>query len=238
VSETGPAEQPSQAKASPDVTPADTPDWAGARALLLAEPDLIREDPELLAQLDLRPHAPNVVDFAHPRLARRALSREQDMAVRRELEAVAQANFAAQAQAYACVVDLLEARNHADLARRVDEGARLRFGLAAGVLLLEGPGRAPAGWRGVKAGTADALLGPQGLSRMGPPLNPGLVFGEAAEQIGSVALVRLAIWSPARQGVLAFGAAEPDGFTADMGAELVAFIARVVERMAERWPVL
>jgi hypothetical protein len=38
--------------------------------------------------------------------------------------------------------------------------------------------------------------------------------------------------------VLAFGAAEPDGFTADMGAELVAFIARVVERMAERWPVL
>jgi hypothetical protein len=227
-----------EAGSSPDATPANAPDWSETRARLLAEPALIREDPELLAELGLRPHAPNVVDFAHPALVRRALSHAQDMAVRRELEAVAQANFAAQAQAYACVVDILEARNHADLARRVDEGARLRFGLAAGVLMLEGPGRAPAGWRGVKAGTADALLGPQGLSRMGPPVDPGLVFGEAADRIGSVALVRLAIWSPARQGVLAFGAAEPDGFTADMGAELVAFIARVVERMAERWPVL
>jgi hypothetical protein len=45
------------------------------------------------------------------------------------------------------------------------------------------------------------------------------------------------MWSPARQGVLAFGSPDPDGFTADMGCELVAFLARVVERTAERWPV-
>ena len=44
--------------------------------------------------------------------------------------------------------------------------------------------------------------------------------------------------SPSRQGLLAFGSADPDGFTEDMGAELVAFLARVVERTAERWPVL
>lgn len=220
------------------MTPANAPDWTEARALLLAEPDLIRQDSELLAELGLRPHAPNVVDFAHPALIRRALSRDQDTAVRRELEAVARANFSAQAQAHACVVDILEARNHADLARRVDEGARLRFGLVCGVVALEGPGRAPAGWRGLKAGAADALLGCQGLSRMGAPLHPERIFGEKADDIGSAALVRLAIWNPARQGVLAFGAAEPDGFTQDMGAELVAFIARVVERMAERWPVL
>ena len=30
----------------------------------------------------------------------------------------------------------------------------------------------------------------------------------------------------------------PEGFTAQMGCELVAFIARVVERTAERWPIL
>jgi hypothetical protein len=51
-------------------------------------------------------------------------------------------------------------------------------------------------------------------------------------------MVRMAIWEPARQGLLAFGSPEPKGFTADMGAELVAFLARVVERTAERWPVL
>jgi uncharacterized protein YigA (DUF484 family) len=53
-----------------------------------------------------------------------------------------------------------------------------------------------------------------------------------------MALVRLALWEPSRQGLLAFGSADPDGFTADMGAELVSFLARVVERTAERWPVL
>jgi uncharacterized protein YigA (DUF484 family) len=56
--------------------------------------------------------------------------------------------------------------------------------------------------------------------------------------VQSTALVRMAIWEPARQGLLAFGSTEPHGFTPDMGAELVSFIARVVERTAERWPVL
>mgnify|MGYP006199117499 CR=1 FL=1 len=36
----------------------------------------------------------------------------------------------------------------------------------------------------------------------------------------------------------AFGSPEDDGFTPTMGCELVAFIARVVERTAERWPIL
>ncbi|MGM9451549.1 DUF484 family protein [Klebsiella sp. K47] len=35
----------------------------------------------------------------------------------------------------------------------------------------------------------------------------------------------------------AFGSGEDDGFTPAMGCELVAFVARVVERMAERWPL-
>ena len=83
----------------------------------------------------------------------------------------------------------------------------------------------------------DALLGPDGLCRMGSPLHAEGLFGEAAAQIAGVALIRLAIWSPARQGVLAFGSPDPEGFTHDMGAELTAFLARVVERTAERWPV-
>ena len=64
---------------------------------------------------------------------------------RKRLEATARANFAAQAQTHAAVIDLLESRNHADLARRVADMARLRFGLAAGVVALEGPRRSAAG---------------------------------------------------------------------------------------------
>jgi len=56
--------------------------------------------------------------------------------------------------------------------------------------------------------------------------------------VKSMAMVRMAIWEPARQGVLAFGSPDAKGFTPEMGSELVAFIARVFERTAERWPVL
>jgi len=88
-------------------------------------------------------------------------------------------------------------------------------------------------------GQVDLLLGgPQRLARMGfVPTARGL-FGDRADRVQSMAMVRMAMWEPSRQGLLAFGAFDPEGFTEDMGTELVAFLARVVERTAERWPVL
>jgi len=206
---------------------------------LIDNPDFLRADPGLLAQLGLRLDAANVVDFGPAALARVHAAHKRESTVRRKLEATAQANFAAQAQTHAAVVDLLEARNHADLARRVDELSQLRFGLSAGVVALEGPGRTPAGWRMLVEGQVDLILGDsQSRARMGfMPTALGL-FGERAEQVRSMALVRTAIWEPARQGLIAFGSPDEDGFTEDMGAELVAFLARVMERTAERWPVL
>jgi uncharacterized protein YigA (DUF484 family) len=210
-------------------------EWPQVRDFLLSAPDRLKADGELLGALGLRLHHDNVVAF--PALARQVAAHERETGARKKLEAVARANFAAQAQTHAAVVDLLDSRNHADLARRLDEIARLRFGLTAAVIGIEAPGRAPAGWRALPQGSADRLLGPQKLARMGEPMHSDALFGEESEQVKSVAMVRLAIWTPARQGVLAFGSREDAGFAPDMGAELVAFLARVVERTAERWPV-
>jgi uncharacterized protein YigA (DUF484 family) len=209
------------------------------RAFLQANPELLRDDEDLLAALGLKVAGDNVVDFGPAALARVHAAHKREASVRRKLEATARENFAAQAQTHGAVIDLLESRNHADLARRVDDLAQLRFGLAAGVLALEGPENTPAGWRPLVEGQVDMILdGHQRLHRMGfAPTALGL-FGERAEQIQSMAMVRLAIWEPARQGLVAFGSTDPQGFTPDMGAELVAFLARVVERTAERWPVL
>jgi uncharacterized protein YigA (DUF484 family) len=54
---------------------------------------------------------------------------------------------------------------------------------------------------------------------------------------GSVALIRTEPW-PGRAGLLAFASADPEGFTPDMSAELIAHLAQVVERISARWPVL
>jgi uncharacterized protein YigA (DUF484 family) len=214
------------------------PEWKRISAFLRERPSLIRDDAELLADLGLKVRTDNVVEFGPAALSRLSAAKTREKAARRALEATARANFAAQAQTHAAVIDLLEARNHADLCRRIDETARLRFGLVAGVIALEGPEAVPAGWRSVTPGGADGLLGDSSLSRMGEPRAAQALFGEAGARVGSVALARITLWEPARQGVLAFGAGEADAFTEDMGAELVAFLARVVERTAERWPVL
>jgi len=219
-----------RAKASDD-------DLSELKARLKAHAEDIRADPEFLAEIGLRPDVANIVDFGPVALSRVSAAHARETGKRKRLEAMAQANFAAQAQTHAAVIDLLDARNHADLYRRLDQLARLRFGLAAGVVALEGPGPVPAGWRALVEGQVNMILGPSNLARMGRlPTTVGL-FGELGPEVGSVALVRLAMWTPARQGVMAFASSDPTAFTADMGEDLVAFLARVLERTAERWPL-
>jgi len=209
------------------------------RRFLSDNPQFLTGDDGLLDELGLRVAQGNVVDFGPAVMARVHAAHQREANQRQQLEETARANFSAQAQTHGAVVDLLDARNHADLARRVDDLARQRFGLAAGIIALETDGHPPAGWRMLVEGQVDMILaGPQRLARMGfAPTALGL-FADQAQPIQSMAMVRMAIWEPARQGLLAFGSAHPEGFTEDMGTELVAFLARVVERTAERWPVL
>ncbi len=210
--------------------------WPSVRGFLVSHPNLIREDGELLHDLGLRHSAANVLEFGPAALAHHVDAHRRESSARIELETTARANFAAQAQTHAGVVDILESRNNTDLARRLDETAKLRFGLAAGTLAVEG--NSPAGWVALGEGMVDIIFGDHGAVRLGQTGFGALLFPGAADTVESCALVRLSLWQPACAGVICFGSADPEAFTADMGAELIAFIARVVERTAERWPVL
>ncbi|MFC3071405.1 DUF484 family protein [Phenylobacterium soli] len=213
---------------------------SAVRRFLADNPQFLREDLGLLDELGLRVAAEgNVVEFGPAALARVHAAHQREATQRQQLEETARANFSAQAQTHGAVIDLLDARNHSELAWRLDELSQTRFGLAAAVIALEHPERVPAGWKLLVEGQVDMILGsPSRLARMGfAPTALGL-FGERAPQVQSMAMVRMSIWEPACQGLLAFGSADPEGFTEDMGAELVAFLARVVERTAERWPIL
>ncbi len=212
---------------------------AAVRRFLSDNPQFLTGDDGLLDELGLKVVGCNVVEFAPAALARVHAAHQREATQRQQIEETARANFSAQAQTHGAVVDLLDARNHSDLARRLDDLAQHRFGLAAGVIALEAEAHPPAGWRKLVESQVDMILGgSQRLARMGfAPTALGL-FGERAEAIQSMAMVRMAIWEPSRQGLLAFGSSDPKGFTEEMGTELVAFLARVVERTAERWPVL
>ena len=210
----------------------DEPGPETVRAALLRRPDILTSDPETLQALGLalRPDA-RVVEFGPAALARVSETARREGEARARLEAVARANFAAQAQTREAVIDLLDARAPADLALRLDEIARVRFGLQAGALGLEGS-RPPEGWRQLPDGALARLLEDDADLLLGfRPTALGL-FGDQAPFIRSMALARLNL--PGGPGLMGFGSGDPEGFTPDMGPELVAFMARVTERLARR----
>ncbi len=212
--------------------------WPRVRAWLLSNPDLLTEDRALLEDIGLRHTGRNVVDLGRAALVRLEAVVEREAGQRKAVEQVAKANFAAQTQTHAACLDLLESRNHSDLARRLDAAARERFGLAGAAIALEKPGGVPFGWRALEADRVEQLLGPDGLMWLGPVFEGLALFGAASAEVKSVALVRMGLWSPERPALCAFGSSGAEGFTAAMGGELVAFLAGVTSRTAERWPVL
>jgi uncharacterized protein YigA (DUF484 family) len=222
----------------PDTAQEVERDWLKVRAWLLEHPERVHQDADLLASLGLWRRQSNIVEFGRAALGRLEAVAARESDARKAIEQVAQANFAAQAQTHGAVVDLLESRNHSDLARRLDAAARERFNLVTATIALEADGGVPFGWRTLEHGDVDARLGARGLTRLGEWPSDEALFGDRAGEVKSVALARMAPWAQGRAALLAFGSAELQAFQPDMGAELVAFIARVVERTAERWPVL
>ncbi len=228
---------------SPDLSAEDAgPHWPEIRAWLQAHPQTLLDDRSLLEEIGLKPHGRNVVEFGRAALTRLEAAAEREADARKRIEAVARANFAAQTQTHVAALDLMEARSPSDLARRLDAVAQGRFGLAGAVIALEKPGLVPFGWKSLESGGVDRLLGEHGLTWLGPNFDGLGLFGPTAEEVRSVALIRMTPAfpgsDPARPAICAFGSSEADGFTPTMGCELVAFIARVVERTAERWPLL
>ncbi|HEX4095320.1 MAG TPA: hypothetical protein VHX64_01265, partial [Caulobacteraceae bacterium] len=67
------AKENGQAEAQAEAVQAQV-SWDAVQTFLRADPALIRGDQALLADLGLRIHAANVVDFIPPALARRALA--------------------------------------------------------------------------------------------------------------------------------------------------------------------
>lgn len=220
------------------------PHWPDVRAWLQANPQTLLDDRSLLEEIGLIPRGRNVVEFGRTALTKLEAAAEREADARKRIEDIARANFAAQTQTHVAALDLMEARSHSDLARRLDAVSVARFGLSAAAVAIEKPGGVPFGWRALEAGGVDAWLGGHGMTWLGPMFEGLELFGPATAEVRSVALIRMSLHlggergEHARAGLAAFGSPEPEGFTPGMGCELVAFVAGVTARVAERWPVL
>lgn len=215
--------------------------WPDVRMWLETNAQHLLEDRTLLEELGLKVEGRNVVDFGRAAVSKMEALAEREAGARRLIEEISRTNFAAQTQTHVTALDLMEAGNHVELARQLDMSTRARFGLAGAALALEKPGHVPFGWKALEPGRVNALLGEDGLSWLGPNFTGLDLLGSADGEVRSVALVRMNLRSregeAPRPALCAFGSAEDEGFTPNMGGELIAFVARVVERMADRWPL-
>ncbi len=223
-------------------TTLDLDDWQALRRHLSKHaPEFSQEiarDKPLLDALGLQPKSRHLIDFGPAALSKLEARAMKDFDVRRQLEITAKANFDAQSQTHSMALNLMEARNHSDLARRLNEEARSRFGLIAATIALEDTAPVPLGWKTLDYGGVDYIIGENGLSLLGPDGVCRVLFDDDVRRVKSAAVLRIALWREGRPGLVAFGSSDFDGFSPDMGAELVAFVARVIERVADRWPVL
>jgi len=213
--------------------------WPQVRLWLETNGQHLLEDRELLEQLGLRAEGRNVVDFGRAALHKMEANAQREAGARRLIEEISRTNFAAQTQTHVAALDLMEATSHIELARQLDMTTQARFGLAGAAIAIEKPGIVPFGWKALEQGRVDALLGEDGRNWLGPNFTGLDLFGPADGDVRSVALVRMNIRfadeSEPRAALCAFGSVEDEGFTPAMGCELIAFVARVFERMAGRW---
>lgn len=225
------------------------------REKLIADPDVILEDRELMRALISANESQvgsNIVDLrgiAMERLERR-LDRLED--THRSVIAAAYENLAGTNQVQRAVLTLLDARDfnaflhslsHQTLeALRIDrlkvvlESPHLGNGVTdlpqrgfADVVLMR-----PAGW--VETYLSDG----RGVAQRDVTLRQlsqasAEVYGDAADWIRSEALMRLDLGEGKLPGLLIMGAEDPHQFRPNQGTDLLAFFAGAFQRVLRRW---
>lgn len=225
------------------------------REQILSDPSLILEDHELmraLLQADRSAQGRNVVDLRGvlvDRLEER-LDRLED--THREVLAAAYENVAGTNQVHRACLALLEPADFAGFLGALVRDVAPILGVEVVRLGLEAPEAVPGTGLGPEGAFRDAVValpagGVEAYITQGRGLGARRVtlrqlakassdlYGEAAEEIRSEALVRLDLGDGNRGGLLAFGAGDGLRFHPDQGTDLLAFFGGVFERSLRRF---
>lgn len=221
-----------------DLSILDAREWEALGRYLYAHRDRLIADRALLARLGLKSASKTLIDFGPAALAKLEARAMRDYDQRRRSDMTIAANYDAQSQTHQLVLSLLEARNLTDLARRLEAEVKQRFGLVTASLALEFPAPLPHGWRRLEEGALDYMIGEKASISLGPEGVCRVLFGDDVKTIQSAAIIRLNLWRDATCGALALGSHDEEGFHENMGTELISFVARVIERISNRWPII
>lgn len=216
---------------------------AEVRAFLIQHPDFVAGDADLLAAiLPARDDGANVVDMQHFVIGKLQRQVRTLRDIQSDLIEASSLNSLAREQVHAAALAMLDARSFEAFVAYVTapEGLAATLGLGGASICIE----AATNFSGADA-TGIRILELGGVTRMmGGDLPYRLVanvhgsrglYGAQADDVQSEALVRLDFSRVTPPGLLALGGATAEQFHPDQAADLLEFLARIVERCVRLW---
>jgi hypothetical protein len=214
------------------------------KAFLMAHPEMLRQDPDVLALLGHEADTSGqVVDMAAYARDRLSLEVARLRGERAEWLTIARDNTEARRRAQEAVLKLIAARDFEDVVRIAARGLAPVLKADASVFAVEAQadeeglaGVAAGGVRVVTAGEIDRLLG-HGVRAVTRHIHERSrdLFGEQGEDLRSEAIVRLTFSDQAPPGLLALGSRDPDLFAPGQDLELLEFLAAALETSVRTW---
>lgn len=223
------------------------------KELILADPDVVLEDRDVMAALlgaDQGPTGRKIVDLRGALVNRLEQRLDRLESTHRSVIAAAYENLAGTTQIQKATLLLLEQNRFVDFLRVLTLEVPDMVAVDCARLCIETDEAEPGPMAGLEGDLAESvvIIPPGGgdayfalssssarkvsLRQAAPEADA--VFGEAARWVRSEALVRLD-FGQGRKGLLVFGAEDPHRFGPEHGVDLLNFFGGVVERALRRW---
>jgi uncharacterized protein YigA (DUF484 family) len=210
-------------------------------AYLKAHPDFFEKHAELAAEVTPRVQGPGVIDMQQAILKRLRTEIDTLKTERTEIIANSKQNQIVQSRIQAAVISIIQAATFEKMihvvTHELPELLDVDFITLAIEANADAPKRAPV--RGVYVlapGAIDAAIGPEKQARLRSHIiGEDAFFGDTSRFVKSDVLMRLCVSSGSPDGVMCFGARDPEAFGPEMSTELLFFLAKVLENTIRAW---
>ena len=210
-------------------------------AYLKAHPDFFEKHAELAAEVTPRAQGPGVIDMQQAILKRLRSEIDKLKTERTEIIANSKQNQIVQSRIQAAVISIIQATTFEKMihvvTHELPELLDVDFITLAIEANADAPKRTPV--RGVYVlapGAIDAAIGPEKQARLRSHIiGEDAFFGDTSRFVKSDDLMRLRVSADSPDGVICFGARDPEAFGPDISTELLFFLAKVLENTIRAW---
>lgn len=182
----------------------------------------------------------DVPDFQSFMIQRLKDDKEKVISTTQDIVENVRSNMNNQQRIHKVILRLLEARNFEEFIHIITMDMSSMLDTDISVLVIESNGQdipniTTNGIRVLPEGTMDKWMKGQSVMLQSNITGIEAIFGGGATLVQSQALLRVDISMDTPPAILAFGSRDPLMFQDGQGTELIAFLARVVERSFRNW---